>query len=28
EDLPDNWRCPECGEKKHSWPPWVKVNPS
>ncbi|UCF43058.1 MAG: rubredoxin [Planctomycetota bacterium] len=29
EDLPDGWRCPECGEKKHSWPPWVKVvNPT
>ena len=26
EDLADNWRCPECGEKKDSWPPWAKVN--
>jgi len=26
EDLPDNWGCPECGEKKQSWPPWAKVD--
>jgi len=25
EDLPSNWNCPECGEKKHSWPPWAKL---
>ena len=26
EDLPENWTCPECGVKKHSWPPWVKLD--
>jgi len=26
EDLPNSWRCPECGESRQSWPPWAKVD--
>ena len=26
EDLPEQWTCPECGEVKHSWPPWAKLD--
>ncbi|MFH1613921.1 MAG: rubredoxin [Planctomycetota bacterium] len=25
EELHDNWTCPECGSKKHSWPPWIAL---
>ncbi len=26
KDLPSNWSCPECGQKKESWPPWAKLD--
>ena len=25
KDLSSDWCCPECGQKKESWPPWGKL---